>query len=116
MQSSLITPRCSPVTLHELQLSERGCVVCNIPNDQLNIQLLAIALDQLPKAKPLRRSQLARRDYIPEPVVLPPEPKKNRLKGFGRLVRPAALIILGAAGGAGCDGAWALPGPPTASF
>lgn len=69
---SLITARCSPVTLPERRF---------IPDDQLTTKLLAITLEGLPKAKPLRRSQLARRDYVPEPVVVLPEPKKSLLQG-----------------------------------
>ena len=46
--------------------------------------------------KSLRRSQLARLAYVPEPVVVLPAPKKNLLKGLGRLVRPVALLALAA--------------------
>jgi hypothetical protein len=48
-----------------------------------------------PVAKePLRRSQLARSDYVPEVPLILPEPKKNRLKGLLRLVRPAIFLII----------------------
>jgi hypothetical protein len=66
----------------------------SIHDDQFSIELLSIALDQLPKTKPLRRSQLARRDYVPDVQPVLPEPKKNRFKEFLRLFRPAVILIL----------------------
>jgi hypothetical protein len=65
--------------------------------DDLDARLLAIALQELPKAKPLRRSQLARRDYIPEPVAASVESKRPWFHGLawvGRMVRPAVILIV----------------------
>ena len=90
---SLITQR-SPRTLPEHRFTPE--------NDQLNTKLLAIALEELPKPKPLRRSELARLHYKPEPPVVLSEPKKSGVKGFlqvlRRLVRPAIILTVVALG------------------
>jgi len=64
-----------------------------IPDDRLKVTLLGIALDDLAKtqAKPLRRSQLARRDYVPEAAL--PEEKKRRFEWFGNLVDRSVAVI-----------------------
>jgi hypothetical protein len=88
MQSSLITPRCPPVRLPQHRFAD----------DQLNLKLLDIALTELPKAKPLRRSQLARRDYVPEPPAVLPAPPKSLCKGLLRvllrMVRSVVILII----------------------
>jgi hypothetical protein len=60
-------------------------------SDDLDVQLLNIALSDRPR--PLRRSEKARRDYVPEPVVYAP-PKKSLLKGLLRLVQPMLFLIV----------------------
>jgi hypothetical protein len=86
---SLIRPRCPPGPLPAHSFSD---------DQQLHAKLLAIALDELPKLKALRRGELARRDYKPEPVAVLLAPKKSWLKGLLRILRrlwwPAVILAL----------------------
>jgi hypothetical protein len=49
------------------------------------------------EAQPLRKSLLARRDYVPEaPVVFPAQREKNWCKVLARLFRPTVFLIVAA--------------------
>jgi hypothetical protein len=65
-------------------------------DDQLRMELLAITVAGLAKTKPLRRSQLARRDYVPEPVCSSTI-RRPRLRSLARslvsVARWASLLV-----------------------